>query len=104
MSTSRPFSFFSPFLPSTHAPVLPCLSLSPQLPGARAPLLALARVREGAFEGYRALVDARLPGTERVRVLLKMLNDRYVPLEVDLELLERDGGKVLSFQRSAFSH
>ena len=57
-----------------------------------------------ALEGYRAIFDARLPGTERVRVLLKMLNDRYVPLEVDLELLERDGGKVLSFQRSAFSH
>lgn len=61
-------------------------------------------VREGAFEGYQALFDARLPGTERVRVLLKMLNDRYVPLEVGMELVEKDGGKALSCQRSAFSH
>ena len=61
-------------------------------------------VREGAFEGYQALFDARLPGTERVRVLLKMLNDRYVPLEVSMELIEKDGGKALSCQRSAFSH
>ena len=58
-------------------------------------------VRQGAFEGYQALFDARLPGTERVRVLLKMLNDRYVPVEIDLELLERDGEKALSVQRSA---
>ena len=58
-------------------------------------------VRQGAFEGYQALFDARLPGTERVRVLLKMLNDRYVPVEIDLELLERDGGNALSVQRSA---
>ena len=60
-------------------------------------------VRQGAFEGYQALFDARLPGTERVRILLKMLNDRYVPLEVSMELIERDGGKALSSQRSAFS-
>jgi len=57
-------------------------------------------VREGAFEGYQALFDARLPGTERVRVLLKMLNDRYVPLEVSMELIEKDGGKALSYQPS----
>lgn len=47
-------------------------------------------VREGAFEGYQALFDLRLPGTERVRVLLKMLNDRYVPVEVDAGLLEKE--------------
>jgi len=58
-------------------------------------------VRQGAFEGYQALFDARLPGTERVRVLLRMLSDRYVPVEVGLELLERDGAKALSYQRSA---
>jgi len=57
-------------------------------------------VREGAFEGYQALFDARLPGTERVRVLLKMLNDRYVPLEMSMELIEKDGGKALSYQPS----
>jgi transcriptional antiterminator RfaH len=58
-------------------------------------------VREGAFEGYRALFDVRLPGTERVRVLLKMLNDRYVPMEIGLELLERDGQGAVRYQQLA---
>jgi transcriptional antiterminator RfaH len=58
-------------------------------------------VRQGAFEGYQAMFDARLPGTERVRVLLKMLNDRYVPMEVDLELLEMDGQRAISIQRDS---
>jgi transcriptional antiterminator RfaH len=47
-------------------------------------------IREGLFEGYHAIFDARLPGGERVRVLLRMLNDRFVPLEVDAGLLDRD--------------
>lgn len=36
----------------------------------------------GPFSGYEALFDLRLEGTERVRVLLKMLNDRKVPVEL----------------------
>lgn len=47
-------------------------------------------VREGPFEGYQALFDVRLPGTEQVRVLLRMVNDRFVPLETDVGLLEKD--------------
>lgn len=46
-------------------------------------------IREGAFEGFQALFDARLPGSERVRVLLEMLNDRYVAVELDANLIER---------------
>ena len=46
-------------------------------------------IREGMFEGYEAIFDARLPGTERVRVLLRMLNDRYVPLEVESHLIDK---------------
>lgn len=57
-------------------------------------------VRQGAFEGYQALFDARLPGTERARVLLKMLNDRYVPLEVGMELIEKDRQGAISLQPS----
>jgi len=60
-------------------------------------------IREGVFEGYQAIFDARLPGSERVRVLLRMLNDRYVPLEVDAALLERDARAIRS-QWRAFSH
>jgi transcription antitermination factor NusG len=46
-------------------------------------------IRDGTFEGYQALFDIRLPGTERVRVLLEMLNDRLVPVEMDSSLIEK---------------
>jgi transcription antitermination factor NusG len=49
-------------------------------------------IREGVFEGYRAIFDVRLPGTERVRILLEMLSDRFVPMEVDVGYLEKVEG------------
>ncbi len=39
-------------------------------------------VHSGPFAGYEAIFDARLPGKERVRVLLKMLRDRKMPVEL----------------------
>jgi transcription antitermination factor NusG len=39
-------------------------------------------IREGIFEGYEAIFDANLSGNERVRVLLKMLNHRAVPIDL----------------------
>jgi transcriptional antiterminator RfaH len=39
-------------------------------------------IQNGPFAGYEAIFDLRLPGTERVRVLLKMLSERNVPLEL----------------------
>jgi transcriptional antiterminator RfaH len=42
----------------------------------------------GPFEGYEAIFDARLPGTQRVRVLLKFLSDRYVPVELEVAHLQ----------------
>lgn len=39
-------------------------------------------IEEGPFAGYEAIFNLRLPGSERVRVLLKMLSDRNVPLEL----------------------
>jgi transcriptional antiterminator RfaH len=42
------------------------------------------RVVEGPFAGYEAIFDVRLPGTERVRVLLKLLQQRrQLPVELD---------------------
>jgi transcriptional antiterminator RfaH len=46
-------------------------------------------IRQGVFEGYEGIFDVRLPGSARVRVLLKMLNDRYVPVEIDADLLDK---------------
>lgn len=40
-------------------------------------------ISDGPFAGYEAIFDSRLPGRERVRVLLKLLHDRrQVPLEL----------------------
>jgi len=39
-------------------------------------------IHSGPFAGYEAIFDARLPGTDRVRVLLKLLKDRRVPVEL----------------------
>jgi transcription elongation factor/antiterminator RfaH len=39
-------------------------------------------VHSGPFAGYEAIFDARLPGTERVRVLLKLLRNRNMPVEL----------------------
>ena len=39
-------------------------------------------ILDGPLAGYEALFDVGLPKTDRVRVLLKMLSDRYVPVEL----------------------
>ena len=39
-------------------------------------------VHSGPFAGYEAIFDVRLPGTERVRVLLKLLRSRTMPVEL----------------------
>ena len=42
----------------------------------------LVRVQDGPFAGYEAIFNERLPGTERVRVLLEFLNRRQVSVEL----------------------
>jgi transcriptional antiterminator RfaH len=42
----------------------------------------LVVIQGGLFDGYEAILDARLAGTERVRVLLKLLQRRQVSLEL----------------------
>jgi transcription antitermination factor NusG len=49
-------------------------------------------IQEGPFSGYEAIFDARLSGNERVRVLLKMLSDRHVPVELDEGLISKVKG------------
>ncbi len=38
---------------------------------------------DGAFEGYEAIFEERLKGSDRVRILIKMLSDRYIAAEVN---------------------
>ena len=48
------------------------------------------RISEGPFKGYEAIFDARLSGSERVRVLLELLgSQRQVPVELDASYIER---------------
>ena len=39
-------------------------------------------IQAGPFAGYEAIVDARLSGNERVRVLLKLLDKGQLPVEL----------------------
>lgn len=48
----------------------------------------VVRISYGPFEGYEAIFDTRLPGTERVRVLLQFLSNRYVPVELEAGQLQ----------------
>ena len=45
-------------------------------------------VRDGIFTGYEAIFDTHLSGIARVRVLLKVLHNRQVPLELSLRQVE----------------
>jgi transcription antitermination factor NusG len=47
-------------------------------------------VARGLFAGYEGLFDLRLSGHDRVRVLLKMVHDRFMPAELNVEDLELD--------------
>jgi transcriptional antiterminator RfaH len=47
------------------------------------------RINAGPFEGYEAIFDTRLPGTERVRVLIQMLSDRRIPVELKAGQVQR---------------
>jgi transcriptional antiterminator RfaH len=46
------------------------------------------RINFGPFDGYEGIFDAKIPGTERVRVLLEFLSHRFVSVELDASHLE----------------
>lgn len=46
-------------------------------------------VQDGPFAGYEAIFDARLPGSERVRVLLQLLRRGQMPLELPAGQIQR---------------
>jgi transcription antitermination factor NusG len=47
------------------------------------------RINDGPFVGYEAIFDTRLPGSERVRVLIQMLNDRRLTVEMNAGQIQR---------------
>jgi transcriptional antiterminator RfaH len=48
------------------------------------PAGALVKIDHGPFAGYEGIVDERIPGRERVRILLKMLQDRNIPVDLPI--------------------
>lgn len=47
-------------------------------------------IHDGPFAGYGAIFDARLSGSARVRVLLKLMGDqRIVPMELDVSQIRQ---------------
>jgi len=46
-------------------------------------------IHSGPFAGYDAIFDTGLPGSERVRVLLKLLQGRTTKMEIPAGMLER---------------
>jgi transcriptional antiterminator RfaH len=46
-------------------------------------------IQDGPFTGYEAIFDVRLPGKERVRVLLQMLTRRTVPLVLNARQIKK---------------
>jgi transcriptional antiterminator RfaH len=54
-------------------------------------------INEGPCAGYEAIFDARLPGSERVRVLRQLLNSqRHVPVELNAGQIKRKSKKIRS--------
>lgn len=49
----------------------------------------LVRIHGGILDGYDAILDARLPGSERVRVLLKLLQERQMSVVLSADQIER---------------
>ena len=47
------------------------------------------KINGGPFMGYEALFDACMTGGERVRVLLKLLEKRLVPLELPMGQIQQ---------------
>ncbi len=47
----------------------------------------LVKIEQGPFEGYEGIVDERIPGKERVRVLLDFLQNRKLAVELPAEFV-----------------
>jgi transcriptional antiterminator RfaH len=46
-------------------------------------------VEDGPFAGYQGIFDSRLPGNDRVRILLDLLKNRQMRLDLPVSLLKR---------------
>lgn len=49
----------------------------------------MVTIQDGPFAGYKAIFDERVPGNERVQVLLKLLQVRQIKLELPAGQIQR---------------
>ena len=57
-------------------------------------------INYGPFEGYDAIFDARLPGSERVRVLLALIsNQRQIPVELNASNIKQKPVKSINTRK-----
>jgi len=49
----------------------------------------IVTIRGGPFEGHQAIFDARIAGSERVRVLLQLLQARQVKVDLPVGQIEK---------------
>ena len=49
----------------------------------------IVEIQAGPFSGYEAIFDSRLPGNQRVRVLLELLSKGSLPLELPSGQIQR---------------
>lgn len=55
-------------------------------------------IHSGPFAGYEAIFDARLPGNERVRVLLKLLKNHQLPVDLPAGLIRQKNNRPMIFR------
>ncbi len=53
-------------------------------------------IHDGPFAGYDAIFDVRIPGSERVRVLIELLSKRYMPVEMQVGQMKKSERKCKS--------
>lgn len=51
-------------------------------------------IHDGPFAGYEAIFDLRVAGSERVRVLLQLLNKTQLPVELDAGVIRKKNRAV----------
>jgi transcription elongation factor/antiterminator RfaH len=50
-------------------------------------------IQSGPLQGFEAIFDTRLPGKERVQLLLKLINGQQVRLQVDANTIQKPRAK-----------
>ena len=45
-------------------------------------------ITDGPFDGYEGIFDSKLSENERVKVLLKLIDNKQIPINIDIEQIK----------------